>query len=218
MLSRQTIGLLIRALLHWICNLLFKTILLSGDIETNPGPDTLDFCTWNLNSITAYDFLRVALVEAYNSVYKYDLIGIVETHLDTTINEARLAIDGYALYKSNHPQNVKRGGVGLYVRDSLPSKLRPDLAVLPECISLEVQIHRKKYFFVVLYRSPSQTQSEFDTFILKFELLLSKIYAENPFCVIITGDFNCHSTVWWENDVENNEGRLFEPFNLACIN
>lgn len=36
--------------------LAFRTILLSGDIEKNPGPETLDFCTWNLNSITAYDY------------------------------------------------------------------------------------------------------------------------------------------------------------------
>ena len=41
--------------------------------------------------------------------------------------------------------------------------------------------------------------------------MLSKMYAENPFCVIITGNFNCRSTQWWENDIENNEGKLFEP-------
>ena len=37
--------------------LVFRIILLSGDVETNPGPETLDFCTWNLNSIIAHDFL-----------------------------------------------------------------------------------------------------------------------------------------------------------------
>ena len=63
--------------------LVFRTILLSGDVESNPGPETLDFCTWNLNSITAHDFLRVSLIEAYNSVYNYDLIGIVEIVGDT---------------------------------------------------------------------------------------------------------------------------------------
>ena len=42
--------------------------------------------------------------------------------------------------------------------------------------------------------------------------MLSKIHEENPFCVTITGDFNCLSTAWWENYIENNEGRLFEPF------
>ena len=102
-----------------------RAILLSGDIEKNPGPDTLKFCTWNLNSITAYDFLRVALLEAYNSVHKYDLIGIVETHLDTTINETRLALDGFTFYKSNHPQNMKRGGVGLYVLRHSTFKILP---------------------------------------------------------------------------------------------
>ena len=37
------------------------------------------------------------------------------------------------------------------------------------------------------------------------------MHAENPFCLIITVDFNCRSTQWWENDIENNEGMLFEP-------
>ena len=72
--------------------LVFRTILLSGDIESNPGPETLDFCTWNLNNIIAHN---------------YDLIGIVETHLDSTIDEERLALDGYSFHKDNHPQNVK---------------------------------------------------------------------------------------------------------------
>ena len=106
---------------------------------------------------------------------------------------------------------MKRGGVGLYVKDSLPSRDRSDLVTLPECIVTEIQIDRKKYFFAVIYRSPSQDQSEFDNFTINFELLLAKIYAENPFCVVITGDFNCRSTQWWDNDIENNEGKLFEP-------
>ena len=189
--------------------LVFATILLCGDVETNPGPETLDFCCWNLNSIAAHDFLRISLIEAYNSVCNYDLIGIVETHIDSTVDEDRLALDGYTFYKENHPQDVKRGGVGLYVKDALPSKNRPDLVTLPKCVVCEIQLNKKKYFFVVIYRSPSQNQNEFDNFTIKFELLLSKLHAENPFCVIITGDFNCRQ--WWENDIENNEGKLFEP-------
>ncbi len=107
---------------------------------------------------------------------------------------------------------MKRGGVGLYIKDSLPSKNRPDLVTLPECIVCEIQLNKKKYFFVVVYRSPSQSNSEFDDFILNFELLLSRMQNENPFCVVFTGDFNCRSTQWWEHDVANNEGRVFEPF------
>ena len=30
-------------------------LLLNGHVETNTGPETLDFCTWNLNSIHLFD-------------------------------------------------------------------------------------------------------------------------------------------------------------------
>ena len=42
--------------------------------------------------------------------------------------------------------------------------------------------------------------------------MLSKMSGENPYCVIITGDFNCRSTNWWDDDIESEEGKLFEPF------
>ena len=45
-----------------------------------------------------------------------------------------------------------------------------------------------------------------------FELMLSKMSGENPYCAIITGDFNCRSANWWEDDIENDEGRLFKLF------
>ena len=93
------IGCMTSYILHtqWM---VFRTVLLSGDVETNPGPETLDFCTWNLNSITAYDFLRVSLMEAYSSVYNYDLIGIVGTHLDSTVDEEKLSLNGYTFIKT----------------------------------------------------------------------------------------------------------------------
>ena len=196
--------------LQWIT---YK-ILLCGDIETNPGPinDTISFCSWNLNSICAHDFARISLIEAYNSVYEYDLIGIVETHLDSSVEESKIELDGYNFMKTNHPLDVKRGGVGLYVKDTFPAKERPDLETLPECIVCEFQLDRKKYFFVVLYRSPSQSQNEFQVFMNNFELMLSKMSDENPYCVIVTGDLNCRSSHWWENDIDNEEGKLFEPF------
>ena len=68
----------------------------------------------------------------------------METHLDSTVDEDRLALDGFSFYKDNHPQNVKRGGVGLYVKDSLPSKHRLDLVTAPECFVYEIQLNRKK--------------------------------------------------------------------------
>ena len=193
---------------YWVAP---RLILLCCDVNPNPGPDTFKFCCWNLNSIIAYDFLQVTLIEAYNSLYNYDLLGIVETHLDDTIDQERLALKGYNLITCNHPLNIKRGGVGLYIKESLSNKRRPDMTTLSECIVCELHLDRKKYFFVVLYRSPSQDQDEFECFMNKFELMLSNMSAEEPYAIVIMGDFNCRSPQWWENDIENYEGKQFEP-------
>ena len=53
-------------------------------------------------------------------------------------------------------KNIKMGGVGLYVKNSLPSKNRPDLVTVPECVVCELQVSYTTYFFVVVYRSPGQ--------------------------------------------------------------
>ena len=127
--------------LHWA----FRAILLSGDIETNPGPETLNFCSWNLNSIIAYDFLRISLIKAYNSVFNYDLIDIVETHIDSTVDDDKLVLEGHRFVKNNHPLDVKRRCWPL-CNKSLPSKDRFDLVTLPECVVSEIQMHRKNVF------------------------------------------------------------------------
>ena len=127
-------------------DLSFRDILLSGEVETNPGPETLEFCSWNLNSIIAHDFLRVSLLEACNSMNNYDLIGIVDTHLDSSINEGRLALSGYTFIKNNHPLNLNRGGVGFYIKDSIPFINRFDFVTLPECVVSEIRLGSRKYF------------------------------------------------------------------------
>ena len=55
----------------------------------------------------------------------------------------------------------KGGGVGLFIKNSLASQNRPDLALLPECIEYEIHLNREKHFFDVIYKCPSQ---EFENF------------------------------------------------------
>ena len=57
-------------------------ILMLNDIHLNPGPipnlrnNCLKFMNWNLNSLTKDNFHRVDLIEAHNSIFKYDLISV----------------------------------------------------------------------------------------------------------------------------------------------
>ena len=143
-------------------------------------------------------------------LYENGLGGYVAVILIAPLKTINLVLDGYTFIKENHPLNVKRGGVGLYIKDSFPATNRPDMLTLSECIVCEIQLNRKNYFFATIYRSPSQSATELVDFMENFEL--TKMAAENPYCVIITGDFNARCPQWWENDLENDAGKSLEPF------
>ena len=55
----------------------------------------------------------MSLLAAYNSVYRYDIIFISESFLDSTISDDDniLHMEGNNLIRADHPDNIKRGGV-----------------------------------------------------------------------------------------------------------
>ncbi len=190
-------------------------LLLSGDIETNPGPQInkcLKFFHWNLNSICARGNVKIPLIEAYDSIYKNDIIAISESMLDSTIGNEEICIEGYSkeIYRNDHPSNTKTGGVCLYFREGLPIKRRTDLELLQEMIVAEITFARKKIFFITVYRSPSQTSDQFEEFINQLQATLDQLRRERYHSLVLTGDFNCRSSQWWDNDVENPEGTALD--------
>ena len=54
--------------------------------------------------------------------------------------------------------------------------------------------------FVSLYRSPNQSQDDFESFVNNFELIIDAITANNPFLTIVLGDFNITSNLWFKGD------------------
>ena len=57
----------------------------------------LKFFHWSLDSITARDNTKISLIEAYNSVFNYDLIAISDTSLDGSISNKDIHIRGFAV-------------------------------------------------------------------------------------------------------------------------
>ena len=178
-----------------------KKIILSGDVEINPGPQSkrcqeFSICHWNLNSIATHSFIKVSQLKAYITIYNYDVICLSETYRDSSMpfDDNNLEIPGYYLIRVDHPSNSKRGGVCVYYRNSLPLKIL-DIFYLQECIVFELKIGNKFCKIVSLYRSPNQSQDEFETFTNNLELILDKIFETNPFLVIVLGHFNAKSMV-----------------------
>ena len=147
-----------------------------------------------MNSLVKDDFSRVKLLEAHNSVFRYDLISVYETCLNDSVELPDKLLDDYSFVFQNNPLNTRRGGVGLFYKNSLPLRIRNDLA-FDESIVAEINFGRKKIFFVTIYRSPSVSfgSPEFQNFLVQFEGLYESLKKENPYSIFISGDFNGHS-------------------------
>ena len=186
-------------------------LMICGDIEINPGPrkdQNLSICHWNLNSIAAHNFAKLSSLQAFNSIHKFDLICISETFLDSSfaIDETALDFNGYKLVRSDHPDDVKRGGVCIYYKDTLPIRFL-HITNLSECLICEILYDQRKCFIVSLYRSPSQTPAEFDDFIAKLEIIIDNIITpSSPNLIFIVGDFNAKLSNWNHDDPDTDEG------------
>ena len=82
---------------------------------------------------------------------------------------SNLKISGYTLVRSDDPSNNKRGGVCIYYKSLLPLRIL-NIQYLQESIYFELKIGDKTCSFLCLYRSPSQSQDDFETFTENLEL------------------------------------------------
>ena len=105
--------------------------------------------------------------------------------------------------------NTKRGGVCLYYKNNLPLRVI-NIGYLNECLTLELTIGDKICNFVVLYRSPSQSQDDFETFSSNFEMTLDILAQKNPFLMTTIGDFNAKSKNWYSQNKTSFEGKTIE--------
>ena len=72
----------------------------------------------------------------------------------------------------------------------------------------EFQLSRKQHAFAAHNRLSSQNQGQFYALMDCFELIRSKMAAENPNCVILAEGFNYRSPQWWKNDTEHEKGQI----------
>ena len=90
----------------------------------------------------------MSLIEAYNSVFHYDIIALSETYLNESIKDEGIRTEGYSreIFRSDHPNGKKEGGICLHFKENFPIKRRKDLEITQETVICEISIRRKKYF------------------------------------------------------------------------
>ena len=190
------------------------------DNELKPGPrklkiNSFSICHWNLNSLAAHNFWKLTQLIAYNSTYKHDFIFLVETYVDSSIPDNLIDIEGYELILADHLDNIKRGGGCIYYKGSLPVQII-NQHYLKEALLLEMNYNNKKVIVSVIYRSPSQSTYEFDSFISNFKVFLNDINNRKLSLSAVTGDFDSRSSSWWSKDTGTIERLKF--FSLTSSN
>ena len=166
---------------------------------TKPNPcHSLSICHWNLNSLAAHNYLKVSPLRAYVAIKKFDGVCLSETYIDSSYlsDDDNFHLPGYNLVRDDHPSNAKKRGICIYFKNSLPLKVL-DVQLLQECINFEIKIAEKICNFISLYRSPSQSKDEFESFVDKFELNLDSIVHRNPYLIVVLGEFNAQTKGWY---------------------
>ena len=75
-------------------------------------------------------------------------------------------------------------------------------------------ISNKVCSFVALYRSPSQSQDDFEIFSDNFEITLDLVSKKKPFLLAVLSDFNAKLRQWHDTDSSTSEGISIENIKL----
>ena len=66
-----------------------------------------------LNDLAALDFVKIPIIEAFITAHSFDIVWLSEAILDSGTSSN----DGYSLFRVDHPNNIKRGGVCMYFKN-----------------------------------------------------------------------------------------------------
>lgn len=183
-------------------SLITMLLIMSGDVELNPGPRGIFLiCTLNIRSLLT-DAHSVAVSDIAN-FHSPDLFCLTETWIKPTTTAAELidvTVPGYSLISyprtprtQKSSQNIG-GGTGFLVKEpfyQLSSSVPVFTSFEVSVITLKLSTSKISVFNI--YRPPTSSNygKPFGTFIDEFHSFLC-LAATTPHTFLITGDFNVH--------------------------
>ena len=207
-------------------------LLLSGDVEPNPGPynGTLDLLHLNIRS------LRNKLEFIKDNLLNFDIMCFTETHLTEVITDEQILIDDFYHELFRKDFSSHSSGLIVYVKQSLLSRRILDLEnPRLHTVWLEVKLHNFNTLVCCFYRPPNSDV----TFWNDFEIMIDKALDLNK-NVIMLGDinedqfkhnarlsqsvslYNMHNVISQATRVTANTATLIDPIlvsdTISCLN
>ena len=120
-------------------------------------------------------------------------------------DDALSSIDDYNIFRADHPNKQKWGGVCIYFKEKL--KLKQIITTnISECILCEISMGNKIGYVAVTYHSTVFHGWWIWEFFENFEKLLYQIQQFRSSVAVILGDFNARPKSQWNEDIASNEG------------
>jgi exonuclease III len=180
-------------------------ILLSGDIQLNPGPTSNTFNVCSLNIRSLLNPIHYTAIADLAHSHHIHLFALTETWVTPSTTHAELQDSipsGFSLIStprlsaSSNKSHVIGGGTAFLIRDPctiLPSPTRIFKSF--EFSSTILKLHGTKLAIFNVYRPPASTKTRssvpMSQFFKDLNTLIS-IAATTPHEFLITGDFNLH--------------------------
>lgn len=184
-----------------LCSVL---ILLSGDIQVNPGPPASHLTIATLNVRSLFHPNRSVFIPEVIQTHNIDILALSETFQSINTTPAQLRdITPPSFQFFGQPRELDSrtsakgsigGGLGILICDAIKSTI----VTLPpytsfECLAIDALLPVGNLRLFNIYRPPdtSQYSTPFADFIAEFSSFLS-FAATTPGKFLITGDFNIH--------------------------
>ncbi|MCG8075584.1 MAG: endonuclease/exonuclease/phosphatase family protein [Candidatus Thiodiazotropha taylori] len=154
------------------CVIWLSVILLcAGDVQPNPGPQSVSTSSSSTSSTMSGDILQslslnhnLSFVQ-YNvqsiinkldvlhaELFEVDILAFTETWLNPSIPDDELLLQSYNKPERKDRTDDPHGGVMIYVKDAIHYKRRYDLEIgFTENIWIELTINRRKILFGLFF-------------------------------------------------------------------
>src|SRR5215813_7704347 len=164
-------------------------------IQKHQNLDNLSFFHLNCRSIKAHFDEISNLITQLNSCFP--IMGLSETWITNDLRNC-FSLPNYNCEFSCRKNDSPYGGVGLYIKNNIPYKIRDDLSsTIDLCESLWIEIPKQLFpsnkfkndiIVAVIYRSPNSSLQDFLNYL---ENILNQL-SLSGYSIVIMGDLNIY--------------------------
>jgi len=171
-------------------------LILSGDIESNPGPPTTTVHSVNFAFVNTHSVVqKTAIVHSLINELKLDCLALTETWIKQSHPDA-IKLDpappGYVVFHTHRPDDKTGGGVAFIARDDLRARQFSLSDSYPSCDILSIQLPTTsgRLNIITLYQPTTRSA----VFYAELQDLLDEV-SNLPGHSVICGDFNSPSSI-----------------------